>query len=94
MCVVWLEGNDYLTPMREKFGDQGNFGCHTLKESRKILSTLMKIWKVFLVQIEHTCLRSKRICEVEVSQVREFPEEKNKSTFFHGIFERCRYFTS
>ena len=47
VCVVWLEGNDYLTPMREKVGDRGNFGCHTLKESRGILSTLMKNWIVF-----------------------------------------------
>ena len=47
VCVVWLEGNDYLTPMREKVGDRGNFGCHTLKESRGILSTLMKNWTAF-----------------------------------------------
>ena len=47
VCVVWLEGNDYLTPMRKKFGDRGNFGCHTLKESRGILSTLMKNWTAF-----------------------------------------------
>ena len=88
VCVVWLEGNDYLTLLCKNFGDQGNFGCHTLKESRKMLSTLTKNWKVFSWYRSNTRVYDpKEFVRLKFPKCENFQKRKIKARFF-VVFSR------